>query len=151
MAQLMDIQQGTVAVCGILTNVYTSGKWKQSFWGGASTHRLVDLEHMRWRMEISVELVNDYMETADLLPHGAGHLEETQPAFSQRRCTMRGFSVLHKEPSAGFCFVFDGSLRCLSSKNTTHLLIRASKMLRCAAFLLFISLPTEKKDVFEMY
>lgn len=43
----------------------------------ASTHRLVDLEDvLRW-VEVTVELVNKYMETADLLFHGDGHLGET--------------------------------------------------------------------------
>lgn len=43
----------------------------------ASTHRLVDLEDVvRW-VEVTVELVNEYVETADLLLHGDGHLCET--------------------------------------------------------------------------
>lgn len=44
----------------------------------ASTHRLVDLEDvLRW-VEVTVELVNEYVETADLLLHGDGHLGETK-------------------------------------------------------------------------
>lgn len=47
----------------------------------ASTYRLVDLEDVWRRVEVSVELINDYVETTDLLSHGAGHLDETL-AFS---------------------------------------------------------------------
>ncbi|KAF3835162.1 hypothetical protein F7725_027720 [Dissostichus mawsoni] len=35
----------------------------------------------RW-VEVRVELINDYMETADLLSHGDGYLEERQPEIS---------------------------------------------------------------------
>lgn len=48
----------------------------------ASTYRLVDLEDMWWGVEVSVELVDDYVETADLLSHGVGYLDETQPELS---------------------------------------------------------------------
>ncbi len=67
----------------------------------ASTYRLVDLEDM-WRgVEVSVELIDDYMETADLLSHGAGYLDETQPELSVSNSTSaQNFCVLLKEPPA---------------------------------------------------
>lgn len=38
------------------------------------THRLVDLEDVRRRVEVGVELVDEDVEAANLLLHGHGHL-----------------------------------------------------------------------------
>lgn len=47
----------------------------------ASTHRLVDLEDVLRRVEVTAELVNEYVETTDLFLHGDGHLDETIALF----------------------------------------------------------------------
>lgn len=39
-------------------------------------------------MEVSVELVDEYVETADLLSHGAGYLDETELSASCRTCAL---------------------------------------------------------------
>lgn len=45
----------------------------------ASTYRLVDLEDMRWGVEVRAELIDNDMETTDLLLHCAGYLIDTHP------------------------------------------------------------------------
>lgn len=54
----------------------------------ASTHRLIDLKDMWRRVEVSAELVDKYVETADLLSHGAGYLDETELSVSCRTCAL---------------------------------------------------------------
>lgn len=48
----------------------------------ASTYRFVDLEDVVRGVEVSMELVDDDVEAADLLFHGAGYLDKTQPEIS---------------------------------------------------------------------
>lgn len=50
---------------------------KQKTFVCASTYRLVDLEDVLRRVEVTAELVNEYVKTADLFLHGDGHLGET--------------------------------------------------------------------------
>lgn len=55
----------------------------------ASTYRFVDLEDVVWGVEVRVELIDDDVEAADLLFHGAGYLDKTQPEFSVSYSTAR--------------------------------------------------------------
>lgn len=45
---------------------------------GIFTYRLVDLEDMRWGVKIRLELIDNYMQAADLVPHCTGHLDKSQ-------------------------------------------------------------------------
>ncbi|XP_010772037.1 mitofusin-1-like [Notothenia coriiceps] len=64
------------------TEAWTASEQRKARFFPIPSSTLVDLKDMwRW-VEVRVELINDYMETADLLSHGDGYLEERQPEIS---------------------------------------------------------------------
>lgn len=54
-------------------------------------------------MEVTVELINDYVKAADLLSHGAGHLKHNQSyqsAVAHQHRSWQDECVLLKQPQA---------------------------------------------------